>query len=339
MYFNRGQYQYNKYNNNNNNPKVFIQKHVWHKMNGWCRAAKSEVSGMFLVRHEKGNFHVYDIFFPKQKGSSGFTELDDVSVGKINYKLHKKGIDPAHNRGWWHTHYNFNVFWSGTDDRTAETMAKATDNWLLSIVINQAGEWLCRFDMYSPIEYHLDNLDIIIVKNEEKHKRKRNFRRDIRKWVKPYSGQDQEGTVQLTDLVKDKDFKPTETIIEEPKEVKQIGFVPRHTEHTGWEGWYDGFGRTAEDFISPPEQPSLPFEEPVDKPEPTLDTMIDAAKKYKSKYVIYGGKIIPIEKYEKEKNCPCLHVGDWEDCMCDVHCESCVDRLMEAQQNEWRNRN
>src|SRR4051812_27249037 len=109
--------------------KCYLEEHVWHKMMGWCKAAKSEVSGMGLCKIVKGSFVVYDVFFPLQYGSSGYTELDDRALAKLQIALYNKKIPANHFRFWWHTHYNFNVFWSGTDDGNATTLAKANGEW------------------------------------------------------------------------------------------------------------------------------------------------------------------------------------------------------------------
>ena len=170
--------------------KIVFEQHAWTKIMGWCRAAKSEVSGVGMVENRivdgKGVLFVYDTFLPKQSCNSSYTELDDDAVAKLNYKQYKKGRDTSHMRLWWHTHYNFNVFWSGTDVDTAMEMVNGNGDWLLSVVINQKGEYRARYDQVKPVPVYLDNLDLSIARNEHRFKRKRNFKTDIKKWVRPF---------------------------------------------------------------------------------------------------------------------------------------------------------
>ncbi len=169
-----------------------LEEHVWKKMMGWCKAAKSEVSGMGLCVIEKGVFRVYDVFFPLQYDSTGYTELDDRALAKLQIGLYKKKVPSNHFRFWWHTHYNFNVFWSGTDDDNATTLAKANGDWELSLVINQAGEFRCRADFFKKVhklideKVHVlvDEIKVYTVKNSRKRIPKRNYKNDIKRWVK-----------------------------------------------------------------------------------------------------------------------------------------------------------
>jgi hypothetical protein len=179
---------------------VNVEKHVWDKINGWCNAASTEVSGMFMVKPCEGGFHAYDAFLPEQTGSSGYTVFGDEAYDRLKqYVLDKYGMDYLIDvcRGWWHTHYNFSPFWSGTDDNTAQRRAFfSEDSWAVSIVVNQkqarGGDarfnalsgafYKCRVDLIKPFKVTLDDLPIQIVPNTTKH-RKRDYAWDINRWV------------------------------------------------------------------------------------------------------------------------------------------------------------
>lgn len=171
--------------------RVEIEKHCADKMYGWCRAANTEVSGMGLVRLEKGVFKVYDVFLPSQQCSTGYTELDSEALGRLytnfmeRYGMDKYMAMAGELKFWWHTHYNFNTFWSGTDDNTAQKLAVDAGDWGLSLVINQAGDHLCRADIVTPIPVMVDSLNVNLVPNTKKAT-KRNYTSDIRKWVRPF---------------------------------------------------------------------------------------------------------------------------------------------------------
>lgn len=169
--------------------QVHIEKTCWERMHGWCKAASSECSGMGLayIDHAEKRIVVYDVFFPKQYCSPGYTEIDDRAQGKLVYRLHKQNVDPTHFRFWWHTHYNFGTFWSGTDDNNAQNLAATNGEWELSLVINQKGEFLCRFDMKSPFDLVVDELPIYLIKDSRKRYKmnKTEYKRDVERYVLP----------------------------------------------------------------------------------------------------------------------------------------------------------
>jgi len=167
--------------------QVHVEQHVRDKMQGWCDAATSEVSGLFCVKLLDSVFYVYDVFLPEQQGSAGFTKIDGYASGRLYGFLQKKyGMEGmADLKGWWHTHYTFGTFWSGTDDDTAQANAILAEDWSLSIVINQKGDWLARVDVVSTIPIMVDELPIFFVPNKAKHAT-RNYKRDIDRWVKPF---------------------------------------------------------------------------------------------------------------------------------------------------------
>lgn len=167
--------------------KLKIEQHCWDKMFGWCRAANGEVSGLGLVKLDKGVFTVYDVFFPEQQGSTGYTKIGGEAIGRLYNYLHQSGRteDAGNLKFWWHTHYNFNTFWSGTDDDQAQQLAHIANDWSLSLVINQKGDSLARTDIVSPVPVMIDQLPIEIIPNS-KVPSKRNYKADIRKWVKPF---------------------------------------------------------------------------------------------------------------------------------------------------------
>lgn len=162
--------------------EVQMQRHVRRKLHGWCKAARSEVSGVGLVRKEGNKFVIYDAFILPQRCSSGYTSIDDYTINKLKYDIMKRGGKVSDLRFWWHTHYNFSTFWSGTDVGTARRLAGEGD-WFISTVINQKGDELTRLDLMSPVRIALDEIKLKHIKGPKR--KKRNYQKDIVKYVKP----------------------------------------------------------------------------------------------------------------------------------------------------------
>lgn len=291
--------------------QVHIEKHCWTKMHGWCRAAGSEVSGVGLADLKDGKFVVSDVYLPKQQCSSSYTDIDDAAMGKLNYKMFKKGNE-SRLRFWWHTHYNFNTFWSGTDDDTAQKLMKTNGEWELSLVINQRGDWLCRMDMMSPFNITVDNLPVFLVQNSKKQKKRyRSFKTDIKKWVRPMSYSEPRVTIP---------------------HVERQGM----NEDAWWEmmqGMGSLYSEGEQMFTAPTKEIiSQARQEKIEDERARKDVMQkreDGSIAMGKKYTWFNGKLMTIEAYEKLKECQCDHenVISWEQCTCAQDCHYCCDRL------------
>lgn len=305
--------------------KVLIERHCWQKMNGWCKAASSEVSGMGLAKIVDGSFVVYDVFLPKQYCSSGYTELDDRANARLQQRLYRMGKDLTHYRFWWHTHYNFNVFWSGTDDNNAEELARANGEWELSLVINQKGEWRCRVDFMKQIHpmlnyeahYLVDQMEVLLIPNSTYRRRKRNFRSDIRRWVRPME--------ELPESQKPKMSVSTYS----PQSFPGFDYSKRD-----WEGeWDKKWMGGSEDHHGDYENLWSKNEHEVEEKK-NKDKLVTFGK-----YVLHKGKLVTWEKYHKLKNdgkldeeqpiCECENDLCFEYKMC-VPCMQCGGRFQAA---------
>ena len=129
---------------------VRVRQTELNKMYGWAMVADSEVSGLGLVRRNGWELEVYKVFLLKQKSNAAHTELDDAAVAKLMMKLHKEKYNLADLRFWWHSHCDFDCFWSHTDHETARTLLKQNNNYMLSMVINKKQNYNIRLDLANP---------------------------------------------------------------------------------------------------------------------------------------------------------------------------------------------
>ena len=164
--------------------EIYIKQRCWEKMFGWCRAANSEVSGLGLVSLKNGKLTVKEVFLLKQTCTAAHTELDKGAIGELQYRLKKRNIPQTELRFWWHTHYNFQAFWSGTDDENARTMFGPKAEWGLSMVINQSGEYRCRLDVMHPFGFTMDDLTVF-AHNPNSMGSIRRSKKEVKKKVKP----------------------------------------------------------------------------------------------------------------------------------------------------------
>lgn len=143
--------------------KILIAKDLMDKMFGWANAAKGEVSGMGLVRRAGDIFTIYDVFILPQESDAGYTELDRDGLAKLSMDLHKKGAAVKDLRFWWHSHADFGVFFSSTDDTCANALLGANGEWGVSIVVNKKRDYLSRIDLYDPLHVTITGKPVDIV--------------------------------------------------------------------------------------------------------------------------------------------------------------------------------
>ena len=115
--------------------KVNITPEAHRKMFEYIHCADGEISGMGLVRQDNDEeFTVYDVFILPQEAGPAYTALDSKAIAKKAYELHKEGKYKDLSV-WWHSHADFDTFWSGTDTSTCDRLAN--NKVLVSIVANK----------------------------------------------------------------------------------------------------------------------------------------------------------------------------------------------------------
>ncbi len=326
---------------------VHIERYAWEKMFGWCRAAESEVSGIGIAKIVNGTFIVSDVFFPKQYCSSAYTEADDIALGKINYLVETKKPGSAKwLRFWWHTHYNFNTFWSGTDDANAQGLANANGDWALSLVINQHGDWRCRVDFVKPVRVTLDELEVFLIPNSTERKPYNRFKQDVKKWVKPLSMNKNKSVLtyrnvpefEYTNAPQREITYPTRSFFDpEPtpkvEEKKPVRFgkyilIPSGMGPDGVERefvvcvddakFFKIYGCTLEEWNNGGKKGSE-------------DTPTEVREEEKFCTTCYGmdPECVACAPKTAEKACDCDHDGIWESCICHQDCNKCYEKLAE----------
>lgn len=142
--------------------KVEIDHKAWNDMYGWCCAAESEVSGLGLVEKIGSTFLIKKAFILPQVCSSTGTKLTEEGKAKLLMELTKKKIPGSLLKFQWHTHYNFGTFWSTTDVDNGERLAGNSGDWMLGMVINQAGDYKCRLDVMQPVRLGIEGLSVAV---------------------------------------------------------------------------------------------------------------------------------------------------------------------------------
>lgn len=143
--------------------ELIIPRKSYTKMVQYTRSVESEISGLANVEWDKEhkNLVVGEVYLLKQKVTSGATDLDDDDVHHFMVNQIKKGITRTP-RLWWHSHYNFDTFFSTTDEDTIKRLR--TDTFIVAICINQSGDMACKAIVSTPEkDKEIDPLPVRIV--------------------------------------------------------------------------------------------------------------------------------------------------------------------------------
>ena len=116
--------------------RVEFDPMVYHKIMHWIDKAVGEVSGLGKVVFEAdGTCRVISAFLIEQENSGSTTDLNAAAIAKVMYEQRET---PGHLNFWWHSHVNFGVFWSGTDENTIRELG--SNGFLVSTVLNKKRE-------------------------------------------------------------------------------------------------------------------------------------------------------------------------------------------------------
>lgn len=132
---------------------------VWQKLWLYIRLARGEVGGLgSVVQTAAAEFLMTDCFLIRQRATDVDNELDPAATSAFLLEYVRANHDPDQLRLWWHSHAHEAVFWSSDDERTIDHFG---GEWLVSLVGNQSGKFLVRFDRYTPVRATLGWLDFV----------------------------------------------------------------------------------------------------------------------------------------------------------------------------------
>lgn len=156
--------------------RLRIMSDVYRKMFYYVNSTSSEVSGFGKVKIKGNNFDVTDIKIFKQNGSAGGTTIEADTLAKFLSLLARKGKKLQDWKLWWHSHPDFETYFSGIDTGTISELSNGSV--LISLCINKFGDMVARKD---GVGGHR-RLEVVIIPNE-KDNLKRNCVREAKRKV------------------------------------------------------------------------------------------------------------------------------------------------------------
>lgn len=147
--------------------KVIMSKEAKKKIMDYVIACDTEITGFFDVDFDRErNVFVIENIYPllEQEGSGAEVEMSAAGIETFNLALMDQGVTQLP-RGWWHSHVNMGVFFSGTDREAMEDLTNETFN--VSIVANKNKEMRCDVNLYRPMRHTFENVTIEVEDDED----------------------------------------------------------------------------------------------------------------------------------------------------------------------------
>lgn len=131
------------------------------KMESYIRNCAFEISGIGTVEKRGDMLIVTDVFLLEQVGSAASTVLDQKQLSKFVIEMAMAGKDTSQLKFWWHSHVNFECYWSQTDQKCMDAFHPG--DYFIGTVCNKKGESRTRLDIYEPIRTSVDNIPLITM--------------------------------------------------------------------------------------------------------------------------------------------------------------------------------
>lgn len=104
---------------------LYIPAKIYSEILSYVNGCDIEISGMGQLKPHKGGYIVTRVHLPKQTCTGVTTEMNDMSLGKIEYECEAgKYADDGDLLWWWHSHVDMQTFWSGVDMSTIDSFGR-----------------------------------------------------------------------------------------------------------------------------------------------------------------------------------------------------------------------
>ena len=142
--------------------RLHIPVKIWQKLQAYVElSSPNEVTGIGLLDIVgPQDLSVTEIILPRQKTSPALCEFADGEMNQIIYNLMEKEPNLVRQLCFrWHSHGQSSVFWSQKDEDDIEDWDSP---WVVNLVMNIYGEYLVRYDTFSPLRVSNYPVDLVI---------------------------------------------------------------------------------------------------------------------------------------------------------------------------------
>jgi hypothetical protein len=134
----------------------------------YAQECDAEISGFGSVRvdADRRTFVLEDVRILRQRVTRASVDIEAADVADFLADYVANGGDANHLRCWWHSHFDMQTFHSSIDSDTLEN-ALADAPWIVSLVVNRAGEMKASLVIHDPVSIWIDDLPVSVYVEPE----------------------------------------------------------------------------------------------------------------------------------------------------------------------------
>jgi hypothetical protein len=141
-------------------PRVFIELEALQTIKLFIDLLGCEINGFGLVERLGNDFIIKQVFILKQYVEGAHALTDPEALNQYVYELVKKDGNAEAMKFQWHSHVDFSANFSPED---VDTIRGYLNDFMISLVMNQAGSYSCRLDLFKPFGLSLEVPLLVIV--------------------------------------------------------------------------------------------------------------------------------------------------------------------------------
>lgn len=142
-------------------PELRVTLTVWQKMMAYIINCPTEVNGFGIIDQLTPEALVLsDVFITEQVAGPAHVNVDPMVLSAMMTDMLARGEDPGKVKFQWHSHVDFNAYFSGTDTANID---RWPGDWLISVVANKQGEYSCRLDVFKGVRLGVELKPTIVA--------------------------------------------------------------------------------------------------------------------------------------------------------------------------------
>lgn len=138
--------------------RLLVPLAVYRKIMAYVQICELEISGFAEIEYNEARncFIAGEPYLLEQEVTGSGTHMDENEVSKFNFQYIKKGGTQLP-RLWWHSHVNFQAFFSAIDEDTLKQLQNET--FIVALVLNKRKEWKAKAYLYSETKSTIMGID------------------------------------------------------------------------------------------------------------------------------------------------------------------------------------
>lgn len=145
--------------------KLLIPYDSYKQIMSYAHESPGEVTGFAEVEFDLDSycFKMGKVYFLKQECTAADVEFDDDALDAFNDQMIEAGATQLP-RLWWHSHNDFNVFFSPTDEGTIKYLAE--NSYVVALVVNKKKQMYAKARIMGEVPFEIEDIPCEVSWND-----------------------------------------------------------------------------------------------------------------------------------------------------------------------------